>query len=142
MLLLFHTVTGRAPSKPLLVGTAVVSLLLMQVALFIAGEYGVRTADEARQTCTTEELELLVEVHAGVDATRPQSVDIDPVFDESTASCVVGVPGTQAVLLDVLVTDGWILVDEFPSGYAFERGDQIVLLTFGDGGEYRIEVPR
>ena len=146
VLLLFHTVTGRAPSKPLMIGTAVVSLLLMQVALFITGEYGVRTADEAKQTCTTEEIELLEEINAsvvaGVDATRP-SADIDPVFEESTVSCVVGVPGTEAVLLDVLESDGWTLVEEVPGGGSvFERGDQIVLLTVGDGDQYRIEVPR
>ena len=118
VLLLFQTVTGRTPSKPLMIGTAVVSLLLMQVALFITGEYGVRTADEAKQTCTTEEIELLEEINAsvvaGVDPARPQSAKIDPVFDESTASCVVGAPGTEAVLLNVLATDGWILVDQFP----------------------------
>lgn len=147
VLLLFHTVTGRAPSRPLMIGTAVVSLLLMQVVLFITGEYGVRTADEAKETCTTEEIELLVEVNAsivaGVDATRPESADIDPVFEESTMSCVLGVPGTEAVLLEVLESDGWTRVEEGPrGGYVFERGDQIVLLTFGDGDEYRIEVPR
>ena len=147
VLMLFHTVTGRAPSKPLMIGTAVVSLLLMQVVLFITGEYGVRTADEAKETCTTEEIELLEEVNAsivaGVDATRPESADIDPVFEESTVSCVLGVPGTEAVLLEVLESDGWTRVEEGPrGGYVFQRGDQIVLLTFGDGDEYRIEVPR
>ena len=150
VLLLFRTVTGRTPSKPLMIGTAVVSLLLMQVALFITGEYGVRTADEAKQTCTTEETELLEEISAsvvaGVDPTRPQSADIDPVVDERSGHCVATVPtgsatGTEAVLLDVMESDGWILVDQFPGSYTFERGDQVVLLTLRYG-EYQAEVPR
>ena len=146
VLLLFHTVTGRTPSKRLMVGTALVSLLLMQMALFITGEYGVRTAGAAEETCTTEAVELLEEINAsivaGVDATRPESAGIDPVVDEPTGHCVVGVPGTEAVLLDVLDSDGWTRVDQFPGGYTFERGEQIVLLTFGDGDENRLEVPR
>jgi hypothetical protein len=38
-------------------------------------------------------------------------------------------------------SDGWILVDQFPGSYTFERGDQVVLLTLRYG-EYRAEVPR
>lgn len=146
VLLLLQTVTGRTPTKRVMVGTAILSLLLMQVTLFIAGEYGVRTADEAKQTCTTEAIELLEEIHAsvvaGVDATRPEPADIDPVVVESTGSCVIPVPGTEAALLDVLQRDGWTRVDQFPDGYALERGDQLVLLTSGGGDQYRIEVPR
>jgi hypothetical protein len=145
-LLLFHTVTGRTPSKRLMIGTALVSLLLMQVALFITGEYGVRTAGAAEETCTTEAVELLEEIHASIvaggDATRPEPAGIDPVVEQSTGHCVVGEPGTEAVPLDVLETDGWTRVDQDPSGYTFERGDHLILLTFGDGDGYRIEVPR
>ena len=54
VLLLRHTLIGRTPTKRVMVGTAVASLLLIQVALKIAGECGVPTADEAKQTSTAD----------------------------------------------------------------------------------------